>query len=459
MTQPILLNAFDMMTPVHQSPGLWRHPESRVDEFTQLSFWTDLATTLEDGGFSSLFLADILGVYDVYGGNADVTNRGGVQFPLLDPLVAVPAMAAATKTLGFGVTASVTYEKPYLLARTLTTLDHFTNGRVAWNIVTSYVDSAARNLGLKGQIPHDERYDRADEFMEVMYKLFEGSITPDALKADADANVFVDPNEVHDIGHEGKFFTVPGQALAVPGPQGTPLLFQAGASKRGQEFALDHAEAIFFSGPTPEIVRSWVDKVRDGLEERGRARDAVKIFALATVIVDDTDEAAEARLADYRRYVDTESALSLFGGWTGVDLSGASPDDTLEYVSTDANQSALASFTTMAGDRAWTIRDLAEFVALGGRGPVITGSPETIADAFQRWMDEADIDGFNIAAAVRPADAERFTNYVSPELRRRGLLPEPVAGATVREQLTGAGPRLAEDHTGVRYRLGAGARV
>ncbi|MDN5595095.1 MAG: NtaA/DmoA family FMN-dependent monooxygenase, partial [Brevibacterium sp.] len=310
MTKPIILNAFDMMTPVHQSPGLWRHPESRVEEFTQLNFWTDLAKTLEEGGFSSLFLADILGVYDVYGGNADVTNRGGVQFPLLDPLVAVPAMAAVTKTLGFGVTASVTYEQPYLLARTLTTLDHFTNGRVAWNIVTSYVDSAARNLGLEGQIPHDERYDRADEYMDIMYKLFEGSITPEALRADAEANVFVDPDQVRDINHEGKFFTVPGQALAVPGPQGTPLLFQAGASKRGQEFALDHAEAIFFSGPTPEILRTWVDKVRDGLEERGRARDSVKIFALATVVVDDTDEAAEARLADYTRYVDTESALS-----------------------------------------------------------------------------------------------------------------------------------------------------
>ncbi|MGO2185590.1 MAG: NtaA/DmoA family FMN-dependent monooxygenase, partial [Brevibacterium aurantiacum] len=260
MTKPIILNAFDMMTPVHQSPGLWRHPESRVEEFTQLNFWTDLAKTLEEGGFSSLFLADILGVYDVYGGNADVTNRGGVQFPLLDPLVAVPAMAAVTKTLGFGVTASVTYEQPYLLARTLTTLDHFTNGRVAWNIVTSYVDSAARNLGLEGQIPHDERYDRADEYMDIMYKLFEGSITPEALRADAEANVFVDPDQVRDINHEGKFFTVPGQALAVPGPQGTPLLFQAGASKRGQEFALDHAEAIFFSGPTPEILRTWVDK-------------------------------------------------------------------------------------------------------------------------------------------------------------------------------------------------------
>lgn len=221
-----------------------------------MSLWTDLAKTLARGGFSSLFLSDILGVYDIDNGNAEETNRGGVQFPLLDQLVAVPAMAAATKTLGFVATASVAYEQPYLLARTLTTLDHFTNGRVAWNIVTSYVDSTARNLGLEGQNPHDERYDRADEHMDVMYKLFEGSITPEALRADAEENVFVDPEPVHDINHQSKFFTLPRQALAVPGPQGTPLLFQAGASKRGQEFALDHAEAIFFSGPTPQILRT-----------------------------------------------------------------------------------------------------------------------------------------------------------------------------------------------------------
>ncbi|WP_291794068.1 LLM class flavin-dependent oxidoreductase [Brevibacterium sp.] len=451
-TRPLLLNAFDMMVPVHQSPGLWRHPESGAADFTRLSYWTDLARTLESGGFTSLFLADIPGVYDVYGGNADATARGGVQFPLLDPLVAVPAMAAVTRTLGFGVTASVTYEQPYLLARTLTTLDHFTEGRIAWNIVTSYQDSAARNLGMAGQIPHDERYDRADEYMEVMYKLFEGSISPDAVRADAAANVFADPAGIRGIEHSGTYFSVPGQALAAPGPQGTPLLFQAGASARGQRFALDHAEAVFLSGGTPELVGGWVEAIRSGLADRGRSRDAVKVFSLATVVVDETDAAAQARLEEYRRYVDTESALALFGGWTGVDLSGAEPDQPLEYVATDANQSALASFTTLAGDRRWTVRDLAEFVAIGGRGPVIAGSPETVVDELERWAAEAGVDGFNISAAVRPADLERFTRFVSPEMRRRGLLPEPAPGTTLREQLTGGGAHLAEDHLGARFR-------
>lgn len=458
MTQkPILLNAFDMLVPVHQTPGLWRHPESRVADYTRLSYWTDVARTLEDAGFASLFLADVPGVYDVYGGDGAAANKGGVQVPLLDPLVVVPAMAAVTESLGFGVTASGTYEQPYLLARTFSTLDHFTDGRVAWNIVTSYQDSAARNLGMAGQIPHDERYDRADEYMEVMYKLFEGSFEPDAVRADAEANVFVDPEKVHDIGHDGQYFSVPGQALASPGPQRTPLLFQAGSSSRGQRFALDHAEAIFLSGGTPQLVRGWVDGIRDGLEERGRPRDAVKIFTLATIVVADTDEEAQARLDDYRPYVDTESALALFGGWTGVDLSGADPDSTLEYVTTDANQSALAAFTTLAGGKTWTVRDLAEFVAIGGRGPVIVGSPATVVDELERWMDEADIDGFNVSAAVRPADLERFGRYVTPELRRRGVLAEARAGQTVRERITGRGPWLADDHQGAGHRVGSGA--
>ncbi|PWH05562.1 5,10-methylene tetrahydromethanopterin reductase [Brachybacterium endophyticum] len=457
-SRPLLLNAFDMLTPVHQSPGLWRHPESRVQDYDRLEYWTDLARTLEEGGFASMFLADVVGVYDVYGGGPDAAARGGVQYPLLDPLVAVPAMAAVTRHLGFGVTASVSYEEPYLLARTLTTLDHFTGGRVAWNIVTSYQDSAARNLGRSAQIPHDERYDRADEYMEVMYELFEGSFADGAVRFDRDAGVVVDPGLVRDAEHHGRHFDVPGRALAAPGPQRTPFLFQAGASSRGLRFAREHAEAIFFSGGSPSLVRSWVDSVRDGLEEAGRSRDAAKVFALATIVVDETDEAAEQRLEEYREWVDTASALTLFGGWTGVDLSSARPDDPIEHVRTDANQSALDSFTTLAGDRRWTVADLAEFVAIGGRGPVIVGSPSTVADELERWAREADIDGFNVSAAVRPADFERVARLVSPELRRRGVLAEPVEGTaprTLRERLGGDGPHLAADHPGATRRFEA----
>ena len=449
---PFLLSAFEMMTPVHQSPGLWRHPESRIAEFDRLSYWTRLARTVEDGGFSALFLADVLGLYDVYGGGVEATVRGGVQWPVLDPVTAVPAMAAVTDRLGFGVTASVTFERPYLLARTLATLDHFTDGRVAWNVVTGYQDSAARNLGLDRQPPHDERYDRADEHLDALYRLWEGSVEPGAVVKDAESGVFADPARVHPAAVAGAHVRVPDTALTHPGPQGTPFLFQAGASDRGRRFARDHAEAVFAIGPTPAHLRRFVEQTRAGLAEAGRPEDAIRVLAMVTVVVAETDEAAAERLRGYAEHVDVEGALVLWGGWTGVDVAGLDPDAPLEHVVTDANRSALAAFTADPSGRVWTLRDVAEFVAIGGRGPVITGSPATVADELQRWHAETGVDGFNVSAAVRPADLERFAELVSPELRRRGVLREPVAGRTLRENVAGAGPRLPEDHRGAGFR-------
>lgn len=452
MTRPMMLNAFEMLVPAFQSPGLWRHPQDQSHRYADVDYWSDLARVLEDGGFTGIFFADILGQYDVYGGNADATMRGGIQFPLLDPTLIIAALAQATSRIGLGVTASVTYEEPYLLARRFTTLDHLTKGRVAWNIVTSYQDSAARNLGLDGQEPHDKRYDRADEYMDVVYKLWESSIDDDAVIADRETGVFVDPARVRRIDHEGEYFRVPGPALAEPSVQRTPFLFQAGASPRGLAFASQNAEAIFFNGPTTAIVRRWVDAVRDNLVREGRSADAVKIFTMATVIVAETDEEARLKLADFESHVDPEAALALFGGWTGIDLAGADLDAPIEHVRSEAHQSALATFTKLDPDRVWTVREMAKFIGIGGRGPVIVGSPTTVADELERWMVEANIDGFNLSSVIRPSGQEDFVELVSPELRRRGVLLEPEAGQTFRETVLRKGPRLAEDHRGASFR-------
>ncbi|WP_120003464.1 LLM class flavin-dependent oxidoreductase [Nesterenkonia muleiensis] len=447
-------NAFDMLVPVHQTPGLWRHPESQIDRFDQLEYWTGLSQTLERAGFTSLFLADIPGIYDVYGGSHHAAARGGVQYPLLDLQVMVPALAAATEHLGFGITASVTYEQPYLLARRFATLDHLTKGRIAWNIVTSYQDSAARNLGLAGQIPHDERYDRADEFLEVMYKLFEHSVDDQAVVADRETGVFVDPERVRGIEHHGKWFSVPGEMLTHPGPQRTPLLFQAGSSARGQKFAVDHGEAIFVINAKPDKLADQVASTRAALAEAGRDPYSVKFSAMVTIIVGETEQEAQARLQGYRQYVDTEAALTLFGGWTGVDLSGLDEDAYVADVQTEANQSALAIFTKDPSKK-WTVRDVAEFISIGGRGPTIVGDPVQVVDELVRYQEISGVDGFNVSAAVRPADFERFEHYITPELGRRGLLPErPQTPVTLRESLLGAGPRLAADHPAHRLVVG-----
>ena len=220
----IHLNAFENASPVNISSGLWRHPEDQSHRYKDIRYWIELAQMLEGAGFDSIFMADVLGMLDVYQGKPDAALRTATQVPINDPTVLVSAMAAATKHIGFAMTVSLTYEQPYAFARTMTSLDHASDGRVGWNIVTSYLDSAARNLGRGEQMSHDERYDRGDEFMEVLYKLWEGSWEDDAVVIDKAKGIYVDPAKVHAIGHQGKYFQRPRRlhrravAAADPGP-------------------------------------------------------------------------------------------------------------------------------------------------------------------------------------------------------------------------------------------------
>ncbi|WP_078327215.1 LLM class flavin-dependent oxidoreductase [Mycobacteroides salmoniphilum] len=447
----IYLNAFDMACVGHQSPGLWRHPEDQGHRYRALGYWTGLARSLEAGGFDLLFLADVLGAYDVYGGSRDAAVVDAAQFPVNDPTLAVSAMAAVTETLGFGITLSLTYEQPYALARRLSTLDHLTEGRVAWNIVTSYLDSAARNLGLDSQIPHDQRYDIADEYLQVCYKLWEGSWETDAVVRDRARGIFTDPAKVHDIEHHGRYFTVPGPFLCEPSAQRTPVLFQAGTSPRGVQFAAAHAEAVFVSGPTPEVVRGPVRALREEAARLGRDPRSIKVFTMVTPVVAETHDLALAKLREYRQFISATGALALFGGWTGVDLAELDPDEPLRHVDTDANRSALASFTKDPS-RTWTTRELAQEIGIGGRGPVLVGSASCIADELECWVDEADIDGFNVAYVTTTGTFVDFARFVVPELRRRGRVPHHRETHTLREHLGSDGPHLADSHPGTAYR-------
>jgi long-chain alkane monooxygenase len=456
----IHLNAFDMTCVGHQSPGLWRHPDDQSHRYKDLDYWTELARLLERGLFDSLFIADVLGVYDVYQGSADAAVREAAQVPVGDPLLAVSAMAAVTGHLGFGITVSSTYEQPYNLARKFATLDHLTKGRVGWNVVTSYLDSAARNLGLDRQVPHDERYARADEFLEVCYKLWEGSWEDDAVKRDKRAGVFTDPAKVHPVEHKGRYYTVPGIFLSEPSPQRTPLIFQAGSSASGLKFAARHAEAVFFSETRPEVVKPKVKKIRDQAERMGRDPASLTMIPLLTVVTAATDAEAQAKYADYRRYASYDGALALYGGWSGLDLSGYDPDQPLRYVETEAVRSAVEGFTTADPDREWTPREIARFLGLGGRGAVVVGGPETVADEMERWVGEADVDGFNLAYVITPGTFADVIEHVVPELQRRGIYRTGYDGTTLRENFLGAGQRrLRDDHPGARFRRLASGRL
>ena len=295
----IHLNAFKIAGVGHTAVGLWRHPQSQAHRYKDLDYWTSTARTLEAGLFDSLFIADFPGIYDVYKQSPDAALRDAIAVPLNDPLMAVSAMAAVTERLGFGLTVSTTYEQPYSFARKMTTLDHLTKGRVGWNIVTSVTQSAARNLGLDKQVPHDERYAIADEFMDAAYKLWEGSWEDDAVVNDPASGVFVDPAKVHPTAHAGKYFRVPDPFLCEPSIQRTPTLFQAGASAAGKTFAARHAEAVFLVDPTVAGMAKLTREVRGLAAGQGRRPDSLKFMAGVCVVVAETDAAAEAKFRDY----------------------------------------------------------------------------------------------------------------------------------------------------------------
>ena len=451
--KPIRFNAFQMNAAGHQSPGLWTHPADTSHRYTDAGHWVELAQLLERGGFDALFLADVLGVYDVYAGSVDAALRHGVQVPLNDPLALVPLMAYATRHLGFGVTAALTYEHPYTFARRISTLDHLTKGRIGWNIVTGYLDSAARNLGLDQQPGHDARYDLADEYLDVVYKLWEKSWDDDAVVRDKTRGIYTDPARVHPINHRGRHYSVPGIHLCEPSPQRTPLLYQAGASPRGVAFAARHAEATFVSGPSKKIVKQYVDQARAATTAAGRDGAALLVYAQALIVTGATEAEARARLADYESHVNIEAALTLLSGWTGVDFSKLDLDATIDYIDTDAGRSALASLSAADPSRTWTVRAAAQFIGLGGRGPVIVGDPAQVADQLDSWMRDTGIDGFNLAFAVAHDSMRDVVDLIVPELQARGRYRTAYAGGTLREQLFGAGPHLPDNHAGRQVRI------
>jgi long-chain alkane monooxygenase len=451
MTKEICLNAFEMNCVVHQSPGLWRHPRDRSRDYRRLEGWVALAKTLERGLFDGLFLADVLGVYDVFGGSPEAALRHATQTPVNDPLLLVPAMAAATKHLGFGVTVTLSYEPPFPFARRMSTLDHLTDGRIGWNVVTGYLDSAARGSGQNGQRPHDERYAVAEDYMEVVYKLWEGSWADDAVVADINSGVFTRPERVRKVQHDGPHYNLDALHLSEPSPQRTPVLYQAGTSPAGRAFAARHAECVFMSGPSKKVIAPRVAAIRKLASEYGRDPRGILMFAMMTVIVAPTDEEAHAKLTDYRRYADPEGALILMSGWTGVDFSRFDPDQVVEHVQSEAGRTALENITRADPDRRWTVREVAEHVSIGGIGPIVVGSPATVADQLESWIDDTDLDGFNLAFVVRPETFVDVVDMLVPELQRRGRYKTAYRKGALREKLFG-NPRLSGEHPAAIHR-------
>ncbi|KAK0712595.1 HK97 family phage prohead protease [Lasiosphaeria miniovina] len=458
----IFLNAFDMCTIGHLSPGQWKNPTDKSATKRRLEYWIELAKLLERGGITALFLADTYGGYDTYAQSLDDCIRRAAQWPITDPSIPISAMAAVTKHLGFAITASTSFEPPYLLAKRFSTLDHFTRGRIGWNIVTSWKKSAFKAIGLDTPIEHDERYRQADEYLRVLYKLWEGSWADDAIAPDPANDSYAAPDKIRTIRHAGKYFSLDTKHIVDPSPQRTPFLFQAGTSAAGSEFAATHAEAVFVSAHSPAVLAPKIARIRSLAAAKGRDPRSVKVFATFTPVLAVTDEAARAKFVDLKRYASTIGGLVLFSGWTGIDISRIPLDQEITAAdSTEAHKvrSILDSFTTTSESMPkWTPRAVAEHAAIGGLGPVAVGSPQTVADELERWQREADVDGFNIAYVTTPGSFEDVVDLLVPELRRRGLYPDLPADddddeVTVREQIYGRGAHaLRDDHLGSTYK-------
>jgi FMN-dependent oxidoreductase (nitrilotriacetate monooxygenase family) len=446
MKREIRFNAFDMACVGHIQQGMWTHPRDRSADYLSLDYWMGLARLLEEGLFDGLFLADVLGIYDVHGGNGDAAIRNAVQVPLIDPMLLVPAMAAATRHLGFGVTCNLAWESPALMARRFSTLDHLTKGRIGWNIVTGYLDSAARAMGLDRQMAHDDRYDLADEYMEILYRLWEESWAADAVKRDRAAGIYADPARVARITHQGRQYRLDAPHLVEPSPQRTPVLYQAGASDRGRGFAAQHAECVFLNGgPKPHVAKLVAD-----LRARAAPRP-IRIFVGATLIIGRTRAEAEAKLAEYRQHASIEGALAHASASLGIDLARFAPDDELPEAGQSQAIRSNVEALRAAAPRA-TKRALIDRMVLGSRQPPIIGSVEEVAEELIAWMDQADVDGFNLSRTVTPECLEDVVRLLVPALQERGRYKRGYAAGTYREKLFGAGPLLAAPHPAAGFR-------
>jgi FMN-dependent oxidoreductase (nitrilotriacetate monooxygenase family) len=445
----MLFCAFTMNTVSHIYHGLWRHPDTRQLAYTDLDTWVDLARLLERGRFDAIFLADVIGLYGDYRGGWDTYVREGLQIPSNDASMLISALAYATEHLGLFFTSSIIQDHPFNFARRVSTLDHLSKGRVGWNIVTGALKNGALNFGLDDLTEHDERYRWASEYVEVAYKLWEGSWEDDALLGDVKRGIHADPAKIHKINHRGERYRVEGPHLPAPSPQRTPVLAQAGSSPAGRDFAARHAEVQFIIASNPEQAAAQIKDVRARAVAYGRRPEDILFLQGLSFVVGSTEDEANRKAAEIDNYLSLDGMLAHASGAMGVDLGHADWDEPVAEIRSEGVRSILSA--TIAGvpnNRKATVADVARYL---GQTTRITGTPTQIADRLEEWA-AAGVDGFNVMYSITPGTFSDFIEYIAPELQRRGLMQREYASGTLRERLFGAGPYLPERHVARSYR-------
>lgn len=451
MSKPLRFNAFVMNTTSHIHHGQWRREDAGQTEFTDVYTWIDLARTLEAAKFDGMFFADVIGHYGDADASFEVYVNEGLQIPSNDPTVLLGALAVVTENIGLATTSNIFQSHPYQFARQLSTLDHISNGRIAWNIVTGTQDNGSRNFGIPQLTEHSARYAWADEYVDVTYKLWEGSWDDDAVLKDREGSRYSDYSKVHKIHHVGERYSVEGPHLPSPSPQRTPVLYQAGSSASGRDFAARNAEATFIIAANPEIARQQIEDTRRRAVEAGRQPGDILFFQGLSFIIGDTEEEARAKEAHYDEYVSVDGYLAHSAL---VDQDGrVYPADTpLSEVDTNTMKGFKEWVTKAITDREPVVADIAWLQARNNR---VVGTPEQIADRLEEWQ-AAGVDGINVINWVIPGSFEEFADKVLPVLRERGLAQTEYAPGTLRQKLFGR-DRLPETHPAALHR-GAFAR-
>jgi FMN-dependent oxidoreductase (nitrilotriacetate monooxygenase family) len=434
----MILVAFLQAQNCSNYPGAWRHRDSSP-HFTTAEYYQHIARVLEAGKFHVAFFDDRLAMPDRYGDDFAESVRHGVRVVKLDLIPLLTAMGMATRCLGLGGTYSTTYFEPFHVARVFATLDHIVGGRAAWNVVTSLNDSEAANFGRTAHLEHDTRYDRADEFMRAVLGHWD-TWEDDAIVFDRESATFADPTRVHRLDHRGEWFSTRGPFTVPRTPQGRPLVMQAGQSGRGKRFAARWGELLFVSQHSIESSAREYREIKDEAARLGRDPDGVKILPAAYCVVGESE--AEAREKDeyilsLARPID---ALSLLSEGLNFDFASKGIDDPFsqeELDSISGLQALRDRVVRAAGKPNPTVRD---FIELSGRGtvrdhPRFVGTPATVADQMEAWVNADACDGFVLAATHVPGAYEEFVHLVVPELQRRGAFHREYAGTTLRENL------------------------
>jgi FMN-dependent oxidoreductase (nitrilotriacetate monooxygenase family) len=429
-TDRMHLLAYLKTGPTANHAGGWRHPGADLHDIFAPQRYEHIARVLEAACFDGCFYADTQGVPDIHNGSFDAYLRHGGQLSYLDPLMVLPLMARATRHLGLGATLSTTFHNPYHLARTLASLDLLSDGRACWNVVTSSTDFEARNFGMDGLPPKDDRYDHADEVLEACCSLWD-CWQADALVMDKASGLFIDPAKVRYADYEGRRVRTRGPLSMPRSPQGRPVLMQAGSSPRGRAFAARWAEAIFCKTAGAASAVAFYDDIKSRMAALGRAPAECAILSSLSVVLGETDSIARERADHLASLASPELTLAWNSAMLGADLARAR--DATDVAATKGHQ----GHGGIEDEINQIIKDegvsFAE-VASRTRG-VVVGTPALVADHMQALFEAGGCDGFVIWPTVFPGMFEEFGRMVVPELQRRGLFRTAYAGRTMRENL------------------------